>query len=615
MNSAFKKIFLSPVREYILIFLLVAVFSMSIPFPQTLILLWITLYLGSLPTLWGAIKSTKEWRISIDTFNIFAIAVCFLYHEIYSATFIILMLAFARLLESYVRARTSRTLEELLKLKPHTALREKNGEIEEINSDAVLEGDILVIKDGSRIPVDGLVVFGEALINESSVTGESVPVEKVIGDKVLSSTLNESGLMKMRATKVGKDSTIERMAELIKEASKNKSRSERLADKFAGIYFPILLLLGIGTYLFSKNIEMVAALFLVACADDMAVAIPLAVTAAIGKAAKRGVIIKGGERIEQLSKIKSLVIDKTGTLTYGTFVINNVEIEPGNPEYDFWFAVGVAEKFSEHYIGRTIFKEALKHIEKIPDPQEFKVYKGSGVKAIYNGDSIAVGDYSIINDAGIKLTEAENSKIKKKIEQKDTTNAVILKNNKVMGFISLGDLPKPEAGQSIVDLRGLGVKDIRMFTGDNKLVATNIAKAIGVDNVQSSMTPDEKLHELEKIISGENLVAMVGDGVNDAAALTRADIGIAMGKEGSAVAVEVADVVILNDDLSRLPEMIVYSRKVMSVIDWDMGIWLVSNLLGFGLVFSGFAGPAMAAFYNFVSDFFPLINSSRLFKD
>lgn len=615
MNFVFKKIFLSPVREYILIFLVAVIFLQSIIFPQMLILLWITLYLGSLPTLWGAIKSTTQWRISIDTFNIFAIAVCFLYREVHSAAFIILMLAFARLLESYVRSRTNRTLEELLKLKPQTALREKNGEIEEINSDAVLEGDILVIEDGARIPVDGLVIFGEALVNESSVTGESVPVEKVIGDKVLSSTLNESGLMKMRATKVGKDSTIERMAELIKQASKNKSRSEKLADRFAGIYFPILLLLGIGTYLLSKNIEMVAALFLVACADDMAVAIPLAVTAAIGKAAKRGVIIKGGERIEQLSKIKNLVIDKTGTLTYGTFVINNVEINPGIHENDFWLAVGVAEKFSEHYIGRTIFKEALKHIEIIPDPQEFKAYKGSGVKAIYNGDSITVGDYSIIDDAGVELAQVEKSKIKKKIEQKDTTNAVILKNNKIIGFIFLGDLPKPEAEQSIADLRGLGVKNIRMFTGDNELVATNIAKAIGVDDVRSSMMPEEKLCELEKIISGGNLVAMVGDGVNDAAALARADIGIAMGKEGSAVAVEAADVVILNDDLSRLPEMVVYSRKVMSIISWDMGIWLVTNLLGFGLVFSGFANPAGAAFYNFITDFLPLINSGRLFKD
>lgn len=600
--------------DYAIISLVVLGSLLSFFVPQAVFLLWIVVILGAIPTLWGAIQSTLKFKISIDTFNIFAIAVSFIYGEVFSAAFIILMLGFARLLNSYTQAKTSRTLEELLKLKPDTATIEKNGKTEEVKSDTILKGDIIIVKDGSRVPVDGVVIFGSALINEASVTGESMPLEKNIGDTVLSSTLNESGFIKIRATKVGKDSTIEKMAELVKEASKNKSSSEKLADRFASIYLPIVLVLGVGTYLVTKNMSMTAALFLVACADDMAVAIPLAVTAAIGRGAKRGVIIKGGERIELLSKIKTLIIDKTGTLTYGTFVIRDVQMEAGVSKEEFWQAIGVAEKFSEHPTGRAIFKEALKYTKELPDPDEFKVYKGSGVVAIFDKNTVAVGDYSIISDLKINISEEELSEIRGKMVKKDTTWSVVLKNGKVMGFISLGDVPRPEAKQSMSDLRRLGVQDIRMFTGDNELVAQNVAKSIGIDKVESSMMPQDKLVKLEEAILKSGPVAMVGDGINDAASLARADVGIAMGQAGSAVAVQAADIVILNDDLSRLPEMISYSRKVMSVIRWDMIIWFVSNIIGFGLVFTGIAGPALAAFYNFVSDFFPLINSARLFS-
>lgn len=601
--------------EYALILFIIAAFGVHVWLPQASLLLWTSVVLGALPTLTGALKSTAEKRISIDTFNVFAIAVSFAYGDVRSATFIILMLSFARILNTYTESRTRRTLEELLKLKPRSALREKNGVIEEIAADAIVAGDILLVHDGARIPVDGSVVFGTALVNESSVTGESVPVSKVVGDRVLSSTLNESGLIKIRATRVGKDSTIEQMAMLVKEAANNKSRSEKLADRFAAIYLPVVLALGIGTYLITRNISMTAALFLVACADDMAVAIPLAITAALGKAARRGVIIKGGEWIEALSAIRTLIIDKTGTLTYGTFTVKEARIEPTVSTDEFWTAVALTEKFSEHPVGRTIFKEALKHAKGPPDPDTFRVYKGSGVVARHGSDIIAIGDYSIIADADIAMNEQEKKRIRDAVEQDTMTRSFVVRNGALLGYISVDDIPRPQARQSVADLKHAGVNDIRMFTGDNEMTARRVAQAIGIDTMRSSMLPEEKLKELERIVKTTGSVAMVGDGVNDAAALARADVGIAMGSGGAAVAVEAADVVVLNDDLSRLPEMVLYSRKVMSVIRWDMVIWVVSNVLGFTLVLTGVIGPALAALYNFVSDFFPLINSARLFRE
>jgi len=600
--------------DYVIIILIALCYFIYLFFPKTVVLLWTFVIIGTFPTLIRAIKSTLRFKISIDTFNFFALGVSLLYGDVVSSAFIVSMIESAMFLNSYAESKTNRAIEELFKLRPEKAIREVDGKTEEINSDVILKNDVIVIEEGSRIPVDGVVLSGTALINESSLTGESMPVKKESGDVVLSSTLNESGFIKIRATKVGADSTIEKMAELVKDASKNKSSSERLADRFAEVFLPVLLVVGLATYLITKNVAMVTSLFLVACADDMAVAIPLAITAAIGRSAKRGVIIKGGERIELLSKVKSLVVDKTGTLTYGTFLIKDVKIEEGISEKDFWQAVGIAEKFSEHPIGRAIFKEALVKSKNIPDPDKFKVYEGSGVVAFFNKDEIAMGKLSIITDLKLKIAESEIEKIKSITEHKDATWSIVIKNGKIMGFVSLGDSPRPGAKKSITDLKKLGIKDIRMFTGDNELIAKKVALELGIEKVESSMTPDEKLKKLEEIIKKGGVVAMVGDGVNDAAALSRADVGIAMGKGGSAVSVEAADIVILNDHLARIPEMVSYSRKVMSVIRLDMIIWLVSNMIGFGLVFTGIAGPTLAAFYNFATDFLPLINSSRLFN-
>src|SRR3989338_9198315 len=600
--------------DYALVVLISVAFLANLQFPQASFVLWICVYLGALPTLWGSLRSTTVRKISIDTFNIFAVAVSIIYGEVRSATFIILMLALARLLDANTQSRTRRTLEELLKLKPQTAMREKDGQTEEIPADSVSAGDILIVKEGSRVPVDGIIVFGKAEINEAPVTGESALQEKITGDGVLGATMNESGLIKIRATRVGKDSTIERMASLVKEASKNKSNSEKLADRFASAFLPFVLVLGAGIYFFTRDISMTAALFLVACADDMAVAIPLAITAGIGKAAKRGVVIKGGEWIEALSKIRTLVIDKTGTLTYGSFALKEAEIELGVPENEFWKILGAAEKYSAHPVGRMILKESVIRAGEADEPEDFKAYKGSGVSAVYKGNKIIVGNYGILRELKVELGGEEIARLKKKLDESDTTWTVVLRNGKILGFLHVGDVPRPEAKQSIEDLKNLGVSDIRMFTGDNKLIAQKIAGEIGIDSVHASMMPEDKLKELEKLAATGGPIAMVGDGINDAAALARADVGIAMGSGGTAVAVEAADIVILNDNLSRLPEMIIYSRKVMSVVRSDMVIWLRSNILGFTLVLTGVAGPAMAAFYNFFSDFFPLINSARLFR-
>ncbi len=601
-------------HDYILGALLFIFLILNALAPTTWPLLWLGSAVGALPTLLSAWRSLRKRKISIDTFNTFAIIIALALKQINSAAFIALMLTFARILDTHTAARASQALEELLKLKPEWAQKETNGAVEQIPTDQVQIGDILVVKEGASVPVDGVIIFGSGFLNESPVTGESAPVEKLVGDRVISSAINEIGVFKMRATHVGKDSTVERMAALVQEATIHKSHSERLADKFAGIFLPLVLLIGVLTYVFTHSWLKTAAIFLVACADDMAVAIPLAITASLGQAARRGVIIKGGEWLEALGKIKTLILDKTGTLTYGTFAMSDIALEPGVDENKFWQTLAIAEKFSEHPFGRAMFREALKHLNgaELPDPENFKVMRGSGIVATIAGSAVAIGNAKILTEP-----QAQNAAVPeillKKFNAAAGTASFIIQNGKILGMITVADIPRAEAANSIRKLESIGVKNIQMLTGDRTNIAKRVADQLGIKNYRGSMLPEQKLRALEELLPG-GTVAMIGDGINDAAALARADIGIAMGSSGTAVAVEAADVVILNDNLDRVPEMILLGRKTSSVIYFDMGIWLITNLAGFVLVFTGIFGPALAAFYNFATDFLPLINSARLFK-
>lgn len=613
MKNSLKELVKQPRREYIFIALLLLCLAITFISAKTAVFLFFISAAVVIPTLWGAIKAGLKLRISIDSFNSIAVIISFLSGEIRSAAFIALMLSFARLLEWKTRTRTSRAVAELLALKPNTAFLEKENDYREISIDEVRKGDILLVKSGARVPVDGKIIFGSADINEASVTGESALVSKVVTDEVLSGTLVESGTIKIRAEKVGKESTIERMVALMEEAAAHKTRAQKLADHFAVIFLPILAILGGLTYLFTRDMLMVASLFLVACADDMAVAIPLAMTASIGRAAKRGVIVKGGEWLNVLSKIKILVIDKTGTLTYGTMAVRSIEFENNVDMDKVWKLMASAQKFSEHPIGRAIFKYALEKIGTADDPDEFKAHKSCGVQAKIGEDEVLIGNERLFGEVGVELDSRVLEKFNMEKEVNGYTTILIYINKKFAGIITIADMPRIEAGKSIAQLKSLGVERIIMFTGDNEKIAADVSKILGISEFRASMTPEDKVLEFEKLL-GNGPVAMVGDGINDAPALARADVGIAMGKGGAAVAVEAADVIILTDDLARLPEMIKLSRRTSEVVWGDIFIWIASNLIGFFLVFTGFLGPALAAFYNFATDFLPLINSGRLFK-
>jgi len=607
-----KQFLIPPKREYVFIGVLLFALVLDVFVFSNHVALFVVAALSALPTIWSGLKSLKEKRISIDTFNGFALLVTFVTWEITSAAFINLMLSFARLLDWYTESRTHHAVEELLKLKPTKAIKDVCGTLQEVDVEEVKKDDVLVVKTGARVPVDGIVVYGFGLVNEASVTGESALVKKVMGDELFSSTLNESGALKMKVTHIGKDSIIERMAALIDEAAKHKSKTQRIADRFAQVFLPLIGIIGVITFIVTRDINMTIALFLVACADDIAVSIPLAMTASLGQAAKRGVIVKGGQWLDALGKIKVLVLDKTGTLTHGKLEVTGVDMFGSFSQKEFWRLLGATEKFSEHPMGRAVLREAAQHVQDIPEPDDFRVLTSDGVWARIGTTEVAIGDEGLFEHLTLSFSED----LKKKYQQLQSihqeTTLLVFINLQCVGFIRVGDKARPEAVAAIHNLKSLGLERIIMLTGDNEHVAQQVASAVGIKEFRSSMTPEGKYAELERIRS-KRVIAMIGDGINDAPALARADVGIAMGGGGTAVAVETADVVILTDNLARLPEMIQLGRRTTSVIRGDIVMWFISNAIGFTLVFTGIFGPALAALFNFITDFFPIINSTRLF--
>ncbi len=604
----------TPKREYLILYLIAIGFLIDWFFPQYWFMLLTAASFGAYPILVNAFTSILRWQLTIDVFNLFALIFVFSTGDIHSAAFIVLMLAFTRLSKWRTSTRSKDAVEELLKHRPKTAFRENGTIVDEINIARVRKGDILTVKAGEQIPVDGTVVFGKTKVDELFITGESVPVEKNTNDEVLASTVNLTNPVKICATNVGKDTTLEKMASLMEQGYKKMSKVQKLANVFASYFFPIVLICGLGIYLVTQDLAMTAAFFLVACADDITVAIPLAITATFSQAAKKGVLIKNGKILSCISGAHAIVFNKTNTLTYGDFVLKDVYIEDGIGKDAFWQAIAVAEKYSEHPMGKTLFREALEHMIIVPNAQKYQVYKGSGVYARYGKDDVVLGNEKVLKDYSISFPRGMKKRIQEKYRDSAQTIVYVAINSIFVGYAVILDTPREEMRKSILKLKELGIGRIVMLTGDKEPSAAHIAGVLGIEEYRAELTQEEKLTYV-KMLKETGKVIVIGDGINDAPTLAHADVGIAMGKGGSAIASKTADIVILNDNLAKLPFIVELTRKTSSVIYTDIGIWFATNTIGFSLVFIGIFTPALAAFYNMITNFFPILNSTRLFAE
>ena len=600
------------------IFLLVISFLALILNPLNIVFVVVSL-LNLLPVLVNSLRALIRFKATVDLLASIALITALLSKEWHSAVFIGMMLASARIFLYYTDNKARAAIKSLLKLRPQKVHLKINEKIIETETEKLKLNDLVLVETGERVPVDGIIESGEGAIDQSSLTGESEPVNKGIGNNVFSSTLVVAGSFLVRAKKVGEDTTFAKIIELVEKSQSAKAPISSTTDKFATWYVVLTLAGAFAIYFFSHNLLLVLSVLLVTCADDLAVAVPLSFTAAINAAARRGIIVKGGTFIEGFPKIKAFIFDKTATLTTGKPKIQTVmtfhkDLSDSNfPEEEFLSFLGTINSESQHPTAKAIAKFIKEKNIKLKNVSDLYEKPGYGSKGVIDKEVVFAGKVKFLEENGIKFSQAEWDILEKEKNEGHSITALSIKG-KATGFISMIDSVRPHAADVIDKLRNGGVEKIVMLTGDNKEVARRIAQEVHITEYKADLLPEDKVNFLKEIIKSGYKVAMVGDGVNDAPSLGLADIGIAMGAIGTDTAIESADVVLMKDKLVNVLEMVKLSRRTMKIINQDFWIWGLSNVLGLALVFGGVIGPSGAAAFNFLTDFLPLFNSLRLFR-
>lgn len=598
--------------NYLLLFALI----FSLIFHNDYFLIFVGI-LATVPVAVGAVKSLFHRRITVDLLASIALIVSLLNHEWSSAAFINLMITSARIFAAYTESRAKKAIQMLLKLKPLTVKIKQGNRIIEISVKSIKSGQTILIETGDRLPVDGTVISGHASVDQSSLTGESLPIAKKTGDQVFTSTLNLSGTILVKAQKVGKDTNFEKIIALMEQAQNQKIGIKSLVDNFTTWYILATFVVAILIYLFTRNLSLVLSILLVTCADDIAVAIPLTYWAAIAKSASRGIIIKGSIYLETLTKVKMLIVDKTGTLTRGQIkVLHLIPFDNNRPTDILKIAASIAS-VSSHPISQAIVRFASQHHLSFFSPKDSHETPGLGITARdHLGNKYALGNLKLMNRLHLHPNPHLRSHLKH-IQAEGHNLVMLSKNNRIIALFGLGDQLRSGVKTALEDIRHLGIKHIMMLTGDNDAVAKDISSQIGIDRYYANLLPQDKLkiiQKLQKILPKGDLIAFVGDGVNDAAALASADIGIAMGAIGSDSAIEAADITLMDDNFHKIYGSIKLSKAVAKIVKENFIIWAGVNFIGLLLVFIFHISPQTAAGYNFFSDFFPLLNSLRILR-
>lgn len=570
---------------------------------------------GIAPVLWSAYQAVREKTITVDLLAGIALVFALLGREWNSVIFVALMLSAARVLNYWNSERTKNNLESLMKLRPELAMiRGLDGSLRKVAVESLQVGQIVLGSTGQRIPVDGVIMSGQATVDEASLTGESMPVEKNIGSQVFSSTLVVSGGFEMKVNRVGSETTLERIIALVRQARVDKPAISTLAEKFGKWYILSIFVLAAILWFVFEDLNLILAVTLVVCADDIAIAIPLAYVSALGNAARRGIIIKGGRYLETIGQATTFIFDKTGTITRGVLRVEQVIALGSIANEQF---LGYAKKLGEqsnHPVAKALTCLSLDtNFLSIGAPEDFQEISGKGLVGVFGDHRVLVGRRSLMREQSVFISDDLEEKIQH-IEQAGQSAVLVAINKDVVGLLGVADEIRPDIGDIITELRSLGGKRIVMLTGDNDTVAKRVATEVGIDEFYAGLLPEQKLERVSKLTENGKVSVMVGDGVNDAAALERATVGVAMGAIGYDVAIDSANIVLMHDDLRRLPEIIRLARSLRGVVKQNFWIWGISNIVGLTLVFTGVIGPVGAAAYNFLSDFIPLFNSLKVVR-
>lgn len=575
---------------------------------------WVAIILCGLPIIKEAATCLyEEFDIKADVLVSLALIASVIIGEIFTAGEISVIMTIGALLEDLTVQKAKSGIENLVKLTPKQAIIIRDNKEIMINADDIEIGDIVRVIAGETIPVDGVIIKGQGSIDESIMNGESLPVDKYVGDDVLSGTINQYSTFNIKATKTSQDSSLKRMIKLVKEADSKKAPIVSLTDRWATWIVVIALVSSIGTYLVTHQILRSVTILVVFCPCALVLATPTAIMAGIGNVSKYGILIKGGDVVERLSKIKNIAFDKTGTLTYGKLSV--VEYKSFNPEYDdetFLKILASVEAYSEHPLGKAIKSYYKENNEELLDIQNFTVNPGKGITANLGEKSILVGNLKLIKDVDINLNK-DIINISEEFTKKGCTVIYLSIDNKLIGYVALSDILREEAKEVISYIKSQKINPV-MLTGDNKNSAQNIASIVGIDDIHPSLLPEDKMNIIKNLEDSKSPTCMIGDGVNDALALKYSSVGISMGAIGSDIAIEASDIALASDDIKNIPYLLYLSKKTMKTIKLNVTFSLALNFLAIILAMTGILNPVIGALVHNLGSVFVILNSAKLLK-
>jgi len=570
-----------------------------------------TIFVGGYPIFRRAFLGLRQRQINIDTMMSVGILGAAALGQYTAAMLIVFFMNIAHYLEEFTIGRSRKAILELVKLAPKTARIKLDGREIEVAVESLKPGDVAAIRPGEQIPADGVVVAGRSAVNQASITGESLPAEKQPGDEVYAATLNELGYVEVRVTRVGPDTTFGKIVRLVEEAEAVKAPVQKFADRFTTWFLPGAVGIAGLTYLISGEPLFAIAVLVAACPCAVGLATPLSVVASVGSGARHGLLIKGGLYLETLAKVDCVVMDKTGTVTFGRPRVTEVIAANGLPQDELLRYAASLEKNSEHPIAAAILDHARAKDVAVPDPEGFEYLVGKGLRGAVRGKSVLLGNARFLNECAVPITTAIEHQAQE-LERSGNTVLFLAVDGRAEGVIAVADVIRDEVAAAIAALKRLGIRRLILLTGDNERVAAAIAGRIGIGEFRAQLLPEDKIAIVRELQRAGYTVAMVGDGVNDAPALAQANAGIAMGVVGSDVALEAAHVALMRDDWRQIPQAIVTGRRTYRTIRQNIALGITWDVVTMGLASVGILTPVMAAATEVVPDVLVALNSARL---
>lgn len=576
---------------------------------------WVTVIISGMPLLYSAvrklIKNKGLGRISSALLITVAMIAAIIIGDLFAAGEVAFIMALGEILEDLTTGRAKKGLKKLMSLAPSTGRRVVNGKEELIPAEDICEGDIIRILPGESVPVDGVVAAGNSSIDQSVVTGESIPVDKGIGDEVYCGTVNMFGAVDIRATAVGEDSSLQKLIRLVKEAENKKAPMARIADKSASVLVPVALLIALVTYFVTFDVTRAVTVLVVFCPCALVLATPTAIMAAIGQATKRGVIIKSGEALEEMAKVDLIAFDKTGTLTRGRPTVCDT-VSLGEADADALLALtATAESKSEHPLGKAIVASARERGLAVGACEGFAMTPGRGVIATANGKKVLCGSEALLAEHGINPTR-DALEIAEKLRAEGKICIFTAADGEIMGITALADTLRAEATEAVSELKGKGV-ECALLTGDNERTAVHFAKEAQINDVRWELLPEEKSKAIAAFQNIGRRVCMVGDGINDAPALKNSNVGIAMGSMGSDIAVEAADIALISEDLKSISYLKRLADATVRTIKLSITLSMLINIAAVVMSVAGLLNPTTGALVHNVGSVFVVLIAALLY--